>query len=338
MIARLKQPGGESRLPRIEQALATVQDDKDEARLAYALHDELHQLGRFDQAWAALERGCKAQLRVLKFDRQDALDDFQALCDWSIPKAPEGMRGSSSRPVFVIGLHRSGTTLSERIFSGHDQVAAGGETYDIRAQLRRISGLHFNKEVDRRVIERRDSLDYAAIGSHYLRGMAWRIQGKPVFTDKLPSNYYNLGFIAHALPDARFIHLNRDPRDVGLSSLRTLFSHACAYSYSQDDFVAHYQQYRRLMDHWRTLYSDRILDLDYQALVDDPEAMAARMAEFCGLQFQPSMVQIEKRKDSVSTASSVMMREGIRKDRGRLWAKYEFALQPMLNQLDALGY
>ena len=248
------------------------------------------------------------------------------------------MQGSTMRPVFVIGLHRSGTTLAERIFSGHSQVAAGGETYDVRAQLRRISGLHFTKEIDRRLIEDRDSLDYAAIGSHYLRGMSWRTQGKPVFTDKLPSNYYNVGFIAHALPDARFIHLNRDPRDVGLSSLRTLFSHACPYSYDQMDFVTHYHEYRQLMDHWRSLYADRILDIDYQALVDDPEGSAARMAEFCGLSFEPAMVSIDKRTDSVSTASSVMMREGIRKDRGRLWAKYETHLQPMLQRLQQLGY
>lgn len=338
LIGRLKQPGGEARLPRIEAALSVVQDAEDEAHLAYALHDELHQLGRFDAAWQALERGCMAKLRALNFDRQQALDDFQALREWSIPRPAPGMQGSAARPVFVIGLHRSGTTLAERIFSGHSQVAAGGETYDIRAQLRRISGLHFNKEIDRRVIDARDQLDYAAIGSHYLRGMSWRMQGKPVFTDKLPSNYYNLGFIAHALPDARFIHLNRDPRDVGLSSLRTLFSHACPYSYNQLDFANHYHQYRLLMEHWRSLYADRILDIDYQSLVDDPEGSAARMAEFCGLSYEPSMVSIDKRTDTVSTASSVMMREGIRKDRGRLWTKYEQHLQPMLQRLAELGY
>src|SRR5690606_19371322 len=147
---------------------------------------------------------------------------------------------------------------------------------------------------------------YRALGADFLRRIAWRAGGSPMVTDKLPSNYYMVGFIARALPHARFIHLNRDPIDVGLSSLRTLFSHAATYSYGQEDYVHHYRNYRRFMDHWRQLLPDRILDVQYQDLVDRPEETAARMAAFCGLDYEPAMVSIEQRKDAVSTASSVM--------------------------------
>ena len=237
--------------------------------------------------------------------------------------------------MFVIGLHRSGTTLAEQVLAGHPSIAGGGETYDIRAQLRRTTRLHFPHELDVRVIGQRRSIDYPALGQHYLRGMGWRAQGKPVVTDKLPSNYLNLGFIANALPDAKFIHLRRDPVDVGFSSLRTLFSHACPYSYDPLDFARHFHQYRRLMDHWRERFADRILDVDYDDLVADPQGTATRMARFVGLEFEPTMLALERRTDAVATASSVMMRDGIRRDRGKVWLPYERHLGAMIEALNA---
>jgi hypothetical protein len=84
------------------------------------------------------------------------------------------------------------------------------------------------------------------------------------------------------------------------------------------------------MDHWHAIFPGRILDVAYDDLVAEPETMARRMAEFCGLEFEPAMVRIQDRKDAVATASSVMMRDGIRKDRGKVWKAYEQQLQPMI--------
>ncbi|WP_188310290.1 tetratricopeptide repeat-containing sulfotransferase family protein [Arenimonas fontis] len=339
LLSRLRLPEPQRRIPRIEKALARNPRPEDQAYLGYALHNELHELGDYDRAWHALESACRAKLATLHYRRNDADALFDALLGWQPEELirEDGCDDPGLIPVFVIGLHRSGTTLAERILTGHSRVAAGGETYDIRAALRRASGLHFSSELDLRVVQARHALDYRAIGESYLRGMAWRTGGKPIVSDKLPSNYYNVGFIARAMPRARFIHLNRDPLDVGLSSLRTLFSHACPYSYDQLDYVAHWRNYRRLMEHWRRLLPDRILDVDYDALVNDPSGQAARMAAFCGLEFEPAMVDIDRRDDAVSTASSVMMREGIRRDRGHLWERYRQHLQPMISALAGGG-
>ncbi len=332
LLSRLRQPHAERRVERIERELARDPRGEDEARLAYALHNELHDLREHERAWQALERACRAKRATLNYSpaQSDAL--FDALCEWGAGEIDpaDGWQGEERIPVFIIGLHRSGTTLAERILSGHSQVAQGGETYDIRAQLRRASGLHYPGELDARLVAARRDLDYRAIGQGYLHGMTWRAAGKRVVTDKLPSNYLNVGFIARALPHARFIHLRRDPVDVGLSSLRTLFSHACPYSYDQAEYVAHHGNYRRLMARWRQLLPDRILDVDYQDLVDAPEAGAERIARFCGLDYEAAMVRIEGRGDAVSTASSVMMRDGIRRDRGQVWKAYERQLQPMI--------
>ncbi|MGI8561317.1 MAG: tetratricopeptide repeat-containing sulfotransferase family protein [Luteimonas sp.] len=332
LVSRLGLPDAERRIARIEAALAKSPPLEDRAQLAYALHNELHETGQYERAWEALEHACRAKRDTLHYNQAEQDRLFQALLGWTATEiaAADGYDADGLAPIFIIGLHRSGTTLAERILTGHSRIAQGGETYGARAIVRRASDLHFPSELDQRAVQTRSGFDYRAMGADYLRGMAWRADGLPFVTDKLPSNYYYVGFLARALPRARFIHLNRDPIDVGLSSLRTMFSSVCGYSYSQEDFIAHWRNYRRLMDHWRSLLPERILDVHYDELVNDPEDVAARMARFCGLDPEPRMVQIDKRKDAVSTASSVMVRGGIRRDRGRLWTRYERHLQPLI--------
>jgi Tfp pilus assembly protein PilF len=332
LLSRLGLPGAEERIARIETALENPASPEDEAQLAYALHNELHETGRYERAWDALVHACRTKRDILDDSQFDQGRLFEALLDWTAAEIAEadGYADDGLTPIFVIGLHRSGTTLAERIITGHSRIAQGGETYGARAVVRRASDLHFPSELDPRAVQARSGFDYRAMGADYLRGIAWRAGGLPFVTDKLPSNYYYVGFLARALPRARFIHINRDPIDVGLSSLRTLFSGVCGYSYSQEDFIAHWRNYRRLMDHWRRLLPDRILDVDYDELVADPEVVAARMASFCGLGAEPGMVQIDKRQDAVSTASSIMVREGILRDRGRVWTRYEAHLQPLI--------
>ena len=341
LMSRLRLPDAGPRIDRIRAALAAGPEVEAQVWLWYALHNELHDLKDFAGSWDALSKGCAAKRSQLNYDPAQDEALYGALGQWTAQDlAPsDGLRDPGVAPVFIIGLHRSGTTLAERILSGHPGIAGAGETYELTNALRRASGLHFRGETCLDVVQARAGFDYAGIGSHYLDGMRWRTRGEPLVTDKLPSNYLNVGFIARALPQARFIHLRRNAIDVGLSNLRTLFNEACPFSYDQMDFVAHHGRYRALMAHWQELLPERILDLDYDEMVAQPEHTARRLASFCGLEYDPAMVRIEDRKDAVATASSVMMREGIRKDRGGLWQAYAQWLQPMIDRLsDVPGY
>lgn len=337
---RLKKDAG-PRIDRIRAALARNPPVEGQVWLYYGLHNELHEQRDYAASWDALAKGCAAKKSLLDYDNAREQQVYDALRRWNPHEIaqPGGHRDPSLVPIFVIGLHRSGTTLAERIVSGHPAITGAGETYEITTALRRASGLHFRGETSLEVIQGRAGLDYGAIGRQYLEGMRWRANGKNIVTDKLPSNYVNVGFIARALPQARFIHLRRNAVDVGLSNLRTLFNEACPFSYDQMDFVEHHGRYRALMQRWRELLPGRLLDLDYDAMVADPEGTARKLASFCGLEYDPAMVRIEDRKDAVATASSVMMREGIRKDRGGLWQAYSQWLQPMIDKLSNVpGY
>lgn len=335
LLSRLRRPGAGPRIDRIDRALTRVAPGEDEAFLAYALHNELHDSGDYRRAWHALERACRAKRRTLAYDPAQDAELFARLHEWSAAEiaATTGSDDRSLTPVFVVGMHRSGTTLVERILGGHSQIAAAGETYELPTQLRAASGCYTPAVVDTRIIGARAGLDHRAIGSNYLAGMRWRSRERPFVTDKLPSNFLNIGFIAQALPHARIVHVRRDPIDIGLSTLRTLYTGACPYSYDQLEFVDFYRRYERLMQHWHAVMPGRILDVDYQDVVTDPLTAAARMSAFCGLPFEPAMVEIERSSDPVATASSVLVRDGIRRDRGRLWSAYAEQMRPMIEAL-----
>lgn len=331
LLSRLRQPGGERRIARIEAALARVAPGEDEAFLAYALHNEWHDAHDWPRAWAALERACRAKRATLDWSPAQDAALFAELRRWSAVEATrdDGFENPTLTPVFVIGLHRSGTTLVERILGGHSRIAAAGETYELPTQLRRASGHFTQAPVDLEIARARERLDYRSIGEGYLAGMRWRSRERAFVTDKLPSNFLNLGFIARALPGAKIVHVRRDPIDVGLSTLRTLYTTACPYSYDQREYIAHQREYTALMAHWHAVLPGRILDVEYQDVVDDPARAAQRMVAFCGIDYEPGMIEIERSGDPVATASSVLVRDGIRRDRGRLWANYAPWLAPM---------
>jgi hypothetical protein len=230
-------------------------------------------------------------------------------------------------------MHRSGTTLLEQLLDGHDQVKGVGELYDFTSQMRYATDQHCRGVIDATVIERAAGVDFAAVGRGYLEKMEWRLGGERCFTDKLPSNFLNIGFICQALPQAKILHMVRDPVETCFSNLRELFSEANPYSYDQLELADFYKQYRRLMAHWHQAWPGRILDVDYAELTRDPETVLRRICAFCGLDFPPQMLALTERERGVATASAVQVRQGIVARERPKWAPYEAYLQPLIQAL-----
>lgn len=318
-----------ARLQRLAAALAEA--DPAAPYVHYALFKELEDCGRHAEAWAALERGCAARRRHLRYDadaERRLFAQLAARCDAGF-LARQAPAGDGPVPIFIVGQPRSGTTLLERILGAHTQVRDAGELHDFPFQLAWACDHQAPAMLDERMVAAAGGLDYAALGSRYLGHSQWRAGGRGFYTDKLPRNFMQLGFIHKALPSARILHMVRDPMDTCFSNLKELFGAAYPHSYNQADMAGHYRHYAGLMRHWRQLLPDRFLDVSYEALVADPERVARQVLAFCGLEWEPGCVAIEARRDASSTASTVQVREPIHARNVAQWRRYAAQLEPL---------
>lgn len=325
---------GAARVDAIRRELARAGRRPPEvALLGYALHAELDALGDYPGAWQALELACRAKRSTIDYRPADARQLLDALRGMPALAPASQVPGEPPMPIFIVGMHRSGTTLLEQMLDGSPDVKGIGELYDFTSAMRRATDHHCKGVIDREIVRRAPAADLGEAGRCYLDGVAWRLDGAHAFTDKLPSNFLNLGFIAAALPHAKLLHMVRDPVETCFSNLRELFSEANPYSYTQGELADYFNGYRALMAHWRARLPGRILDVEYARLVREPEAVLREVCGFCGIAFDPAMLRIEERKRGVVTASAVQARSGITVRERPKWAPYERWLQPLTTGL-----
>jgi tetratricopeptide (TPR) repeat protein len=321
-----KQTTEKNHVERLQQQLLQAKPrGTGEVYLAYALHKELHDLERYDDAWQALDRACKAKRRQVQYaltEHVDLVESVSRVCSREFVGAASSIE-QPTVPIFIVGMHRSGTTLLERMLAGHSQVGDAGETSAFHAQLELAIDVAAPTGMNAAFAAQVAGADFDVIARGYAESARWLSRGNPFFTEKLPQNFFNVGFIAKAMPQARFLHLVRDPVDTCFSNLRTLFSGAALYSYDQAELGGFFLQYRKMMAHWHAVLPDRVLDISYDELVRDPAAMAQRVADHCGLAFEPGMVDIGRSSGTVATPSATVARQGFRRDRGRAWRPYE---------------
>lgn len=332
----------EAGLAAMQRLADRVAGSQDEVYLRFALFNFLDRRDRCEAAWQALERGCRAKRALVPHDRAAATRLFGALGAFD-PAAlasagPVPATRGAPTPIFIVGMHRSGTTLLERILGNHASVAAGGELYEFPAQLRLALGRHFSGASDPQLAERADTVDFGAVGRGYLEQVAWRAGDRPCLVDKLPSNFLNIGFIRAALPQAKVLHMRRGAMDTCFSNLKELFSNVATYSYDQGELADYFGQQRELMAHWQQVAPGLVLDIDYERLAQEPEREAARILAFCGLDWQPDCIELAGTGGAaVNTASSAQVREPIHQRGIAAWRRYEAWLGPLAARLAENG-
>lgn len=328
--------GAENHVAELEAAIARVRHPGAEAALCYALAKELEDMGAHDAAWSWLARGAARRRGQLSY-RVEA--DLEAMAQIASAFDDPRMRAATSRrepggPIFVLGLPRSGTTLVDRILSAHPQVESLGEISDFALSLMRTVG-PANGKSD--LIARSTRMDFTALGQAYRECLSAYGRAAPLLIDKTPANYLYLGLIALSLPEARIVHVRRDPMDNGYALLKTLFRTGCPYSYSQSDLGAYIGAYRRLMDHWRTVLPGRMVEIDYEALVEDQEGESRRLLADLGLDWDPACLDFHANPAPAATASAAQVRRPIYRDSLALWRRYEAGLAPLAESLRAQG-
>jgi len=336
-LSRLrKQTAQDNHLSDLAKALQIVAPGSYEhASIEFARYKELEDLGRLEEAWAALAHGNAIMYARHKHDPGHTQRLFQNLTRACSPGflQPNDVVHDGPQPIFIIGMPRSGTTVLDRMLGNHSRIASVGELDDFAFQLRWAAD--HTKTLDDTVIERLPRIDFAQLGRRYLDQTQWRAEGKPFYTDKLPRNWMIAGLIAKALPQARILNLVRDPMDVCFSNYRALFADAFAHIYNLEALASHYQVYRRTMEHWCAAMPGRILNVPYAELVENPEGTLRTVLDFCRLPWEANCADLTRNRSAVSTLSAVQVREPVHKRFIDSWRRYERQLAPLQRALTA---
>lgn len=312
------------------------------AFLHYAIGKEYEDLENWDEAFKAFASGAAARRTTVVFD--EALEEsmFAALAgsygpDWNHGRPGYTPAPDAPRPVFIVGQPRTGTTLIERILAAHPDVHAAGELQHFHLALRKLTRQNDPRRFTPGLFESARLLNPEAIGRTYLQATR-RLQGaRAVFLDKLPQNYLSIPLIRAALPNARIIHLTRQPMDACFASFKQLFADAYLHSYSLDEMARHHVRYRRLMATWRESFPTAFLDIAYEDAARDVEGTARRILEWIGLPWNDACMRFHEQAGAVATASAAQVRQPAHlKSVGR-WQRYQRQLAPMQSILAAAG-
>ena len=336
-----RQTPANNHVARVEDLLLRHQQDADAGLyLHLSLAKEFEDFGDYPKAFDLYSRGKAAHRdRIGPSSARDAAI-FDAIRRWFDRTRPDTTGDSSREPIFVMGMPRSGTTLTDRILSAHGAVHSAGELGNFGVALQRTTS-----KPARSLVETLANFDpqlagWARLGKAYVESTRPGTGHTPHFVDKLPHNFLYAGFIAHALPNAKIICLRRDPMDTCLSNFRQLFAlESPNYDYSFDilDTGRYYLQFDRLMKHWRQLLPGRIMEVEYERMVESQEAVTRALLDFCGLPWDEACLQFEKNEAPVATASAVQVRSGMNRDSMHRWKRYEAQLGELRRLLEAGG-
>ena len=325
-------------LAEIESVLEEGQGFRHRTGLNFSAAKLYEKLKRHEEAFAHYVEGNAARkeelLRLEKYyDPAQIERRIGKLIELFDRERCAGPGGSSSElPIIIVGMPRSGTSLTEQILASHSRVVGAGELKEIGQIMGWLTRAHnYPKDLPLAALKE------AAAG--YLKYVGKIGRGAAHVTDKLPGNFMNVGLITRMFPKARIIHCRRDPMDNCLSCFAQNFR-ADGLSWSTDlEAMGHqYSQYRRIMAHWReVLPAGRMLEIDYEETVADLEGQARRLVEFCGLDWEESCLEFHKTERAVSTASREQVRNPIYNSSVGRWKRYGEGVAPLVEALTAGG-
>lgn len=292
--------------------------------VAFALAS-LSQPGSKEEA-AYLSEGNRTMARLAPYDRSREETLNAAIVAKTRARLPEPqlLNPRPVRPIFVLGLPRSGTTLTEAVLGAHPAVVAMGERHTPDLLLPFVRD------------ERRfDATSAAQFVEEDQSALPELPDGTQAYVDKMPENHRWVGFLKSAYPDCRIIHMRRDPRDIALSMWRSRFpTGAMGYTYDWKAMAHRFNLYAQIMAHWNGLYPGAILELRYEALVTDIEEQSRRVAEFCDLNWVEEMTRPDLHAGQVRTQSVYQLRQPVHRRSVGRWKRDVAMLEPFLAELE----
>ena len=296
--------------------------EEQRCHINFGLAKACEDLGNYEQAYTHYGEGNVLRKKLLNYDIHQDVELFEQIKS-SYPKIEKNSLEPNKLsknlvPIFIVGMPRSGTSLVEQIISSHSQVTGAGEL-SFAAQFGGaiVAG---NAEVNNASL-----LDFR---HNYLNKLQAVSNGKLVVTDKMPQNFRFVGLLAAALPEARIVHVKRNPAAVCWANYKQYFkAKGIGYCYAIDDVISYHKLYENLMEFWANTLSKRMYNLDYEKLTVNQESETRKLIEYLGLDWDENCLSPQNNMRSVSTASNVQVRKKVYRGSSEQWRKY----QPFLN-------
>ena len=316
------------------------QDSDQALQLAHALarcHEDQQDP---ETAMAWLEKGKRQKRATIRNREEDDKACFEKAADLAsrLPIAPSPGSGG---PIFIVGMPRTGTTLTDRILSSHSEVTSAGELSDFSVALKRQTKTPGPYVLDAETLEAASRTDLAELGETYMDKVAATLNLSGRFVDKMPLNAFFAPIILAAIPNARIVCLRRHAADTVLSNYRQLFATSFsyyAYAYDLKSTARYAIQFFNLIDTYETaLPNARFKVLDYESLVDDQEGQTRQLLDFCRLSFDPACLNFHENDAPVATASATQVRKPLYSSSMGRWKSYRPAMDPALELLQIAG-
>jgi tetratricopeptide (TPR) repeat protein len=331
----------------VDQMTAILkQEDKPETAnvfINYALGKELEDLEHWGEAFNYYRKagnGVKAVLDYRVEQDEALIEQIIRSCDqeWYQRKIDSTLKKSNAKkPIFLVGLPRTGTTLAEKIFAGHSKIESVGETQYFELVLRMNSGVNSPGKITPGIISSSINSDLNELGRQYLDKTRYLWGNKEYFIDKLPHNYLHLGFFAAAFPDSPIIWIKRNPMDACLAMFKQLFMGVYEFTFDFDDLARYYVMYDKLYRHWKSILGNRIVEIEYENLVTDIAGEVEVALGKMNLDYEVNCISSNENITVSATASSVQVREKVHSRSVMRWKHFAKHLEPLRLKLEAAG-
>ena len=324
-------------IARLQQSIAdSATGAADKASLGFALGKLLDAGGTYDAAFAAYADAnrysrASAAPDIALYDRHRHEQFIDAMIAAFPAPVPAMSPAIDARPLFICGMFRSGSTLTEQVLAAHSQVTAGGELGLLPTIVHRQLA-PFPAAMSRITPQQLQTL-----AGHYLDALSRLFPGAHRVTDKRPDNFLYIGLIKRLFPHAKIIHTARNPLDNCLSIFFLHLDHSMGYALDLMDIGHYYTQYRRLMSHWKSLYANDILDFEYDTFVRDPRSATQTLLSFCDLDWEESCLSFDKLSNAVRTASVWQVRQPVYRQSCGRWHNYAAQMTSLREYLQSMN-
>ncbi|MBC8284603.1 MAG: tetratricopeptide repeat protein [Nitrospinae bacterium] len=304
--------------------------DEDKMLLAFGLGEAFENLGQFERSFEYYSTGNLLNRKTYSYDVSDDEAYFQKMSrtfssSFFSSRKETGL--ADETPIFILGMPRSGTSLVEQILASHPDVHGSGELdylSEMCAEMNQQGKNTFPECFLDLAPER-----HIELGREYVEKLRRESKTERLITDKMPNNFIYIGLIWTILPKATIIHCNRNPMDTCFSIYKNFFSGSLNFAYNLEELGRYYQLYLKYINHWRGLFPDKLIEVHYEQMVENPDKKIRELLTSCGLPFHEDCLNFHKSGRSVKTVSNYQVRKPVYQSSVDSWKRFEAQLEPL---------